>query len=211
MLSLNAKLREAKEDLKNLRKSGYVPAVFYSEGKPTSNIAVPLVDFKKVWQEAGESQTVNLSIGKETVSVLVYDVQLDPIKNQPIHIDFYKVDANKKIQIEVPIVFEGVSPAVKNGLGNLVKVLREIEVEALPKDLPQQLVVDISKLETTEDDITVKEIKLPPGVELVTDPEEVVVSIVSQQEEPETPVTIDLSAIEVEKKGKKEEEAPSEA
>ncbi len=98
--------------------------------------------------------------------------------------------------------------AVKNGLGNLVKVLHEVEVEALPKDLPHNLEVDISKLETVESQIFVSDIKLPTGVTMITGGEEVVASIVLQVEEKEEVIAppVDLSAIEVEKKGKKEEE-----
>jgi large subunit ribosomal protein L25 len=111
----------------------------------------------------------------------------------------------KKIRVNVPLKFEGISEAVKSGIGNLVKVMHEFEVEALPSDLPQSLVVDISKLKTLDDQIFVSDVKLPSGVVAINEPTEVVVSIVEQVEEKEeVAAPVDLSAIEVEKKGKKD-------
>jgi len=113
----------------------------------------------------------------------------------------------------VPLVFEGVSTAVKSGIGNLVKVLHEIEIEALPADLPHNLSVDISKLETLQNNILVSDIKLPARVVAIAHDGDIVASVVAQVEEKEEVVVApDLSAIEVEKKGKKEEEgAPTDA
>ncbi|MGH7249570.1 MAG: 50S ribosomal protein L25, partial [Minisyncoccia bacterium] len=130
-----------------------------------------------------------------------------PITNEPIHVDFLAIDMSKKIKVKVPLVFEGVSNAVKTAIGNLVKVLFELEVEALPADLPHDLTVDISKLENLNDQIFVSDIKLPAGVIVMNSPTDVVASIVAQVEEKEeVPEPVDLSAIEVEKKGKQEEE-----
>jgi large subunit ribosomal protein L25 len=113
----------------------------------------------------------------------------------------------KKIRVKVPLVFEGISNAVKSGIGNLVKVLHEVEIEALPTNLPHNLVVDISKLETLKDQVFVSDIKLPAGVVVINNPNDVAASIIEQVEEKEEIIVpADLSAIEVEKKGKKEEE-----
>ena len=114
---------------------------------------------------------------------------------------------NKKIKVKVRLVFEGISEAVRTGIGNLVKVLYELEIEALPEDLPHDLTTDISKLTNLNDQIFVSDIKLPHGVAVINNPTDVVASIVAQVEEKEEVVEpVDLSAIEVEKKGKKEEE-----
>ena len=135
-------------------------------------------------------------------------VQPDQKGGEPIHADFLAIDMKKKIKVKVPLEFTGVSNAVKSGIGNLVKVLHEIEVEALPSDLPHNLIADISKLETLENNIIVSDIKLPVGVVVITNGGDVVASIIAQVEEKEevAPEPVDLSAIEVEKKGKKEEE-----
>jgi len=210
MLTLNAKNRDINKNLEEIRKGGELPAVFYGAGKATTPISVPRIEFKKVWEKAGESSTVKVSTEAGDIDVLIHEVQIDPITGEPIHIDFLVIDMNKKIKVEVPLDFTGVSEAVKSGLGIMVKVLHEVEIEALPKDLPHNLVVDISKLVTLDSQILVSDITLPAGVIMITKGIEVVASIAEQKEEKES-VPVDLSAIEVEKKGKKEEEVGSEA
>jgi large subunit ribosomal protein L25 len=206
MLTLKAEKRDDKQDLEGLRKGGMLPAVFYGAGKPSTLISVSIIEFKKIWHKAGESTTVKLSLTGGDVDTLIHEVQTHAVTDEPIHVDFLAIDMNKKITINVPVEFEGISGAVKSGLGNLVKVLHEIEIEALPKDLPHNLVADISKLDTVDSQVLVSDIKLPQGVTLVTGGEEVVASIALQVEEKEEVAPVDLSAIEVEKKGKKEED-----
>jgi large subunit ribosomal protein L25 len=205
MFSIKATTRDLNGNLDSLRKSGFVPSVFYGMGKNSTPISVPKIDFKKVWREAGESSAIKMSTPVGDVNVLIQDVQTDPVTDEPIHVDFLVIDMNKKVAVKVPIEFVGVSPAVKSGIGNLVKVLHEIEIEALPADLPHKLEADISKLETLDNTITVLDIKMPTGVVAITPDAEIVASIIAQVEEKES-APIDLSAIEVEKKGKKEEE-----
>src|SRR3989344_2414450 len=148
---------------------------------------------------------------QKNIDALIHEVQVDPVTDEPIHVDFLAIDMKKKITVKVPLEFTGISNAVKNGTGNLVKVLHEIEIEALPKDLPHNIAVDISKLQTLADNIFVSDIKLPIGVVAITHMTDVVASIIEQVEEKEEIVApVDLSAIEVEKKGKKEEEATEE-
>lgn len=209
MFTIKAKKRDISANLEILRKGGEMPAVFYGMGKESTPISVSIIDFKKIWRDAGESSTVAVSTPEGDLNTLIHDVQVNPITDEPIHADFLVIDVNKAIQVNIPVEFEGVSNAVKGGLGTLVKVLHEVEVEALPKDLPHNLVVDISKLETVDDQILVSDIVLPKGVTMITPIEEVVASIALQKEEVEESTPIDLSAIEVEKKGKKEEETPA--
>ncbi len=207
MFVIKALKRDLNENLSLLRKEGKIPAVFYGAGKQNTSISISNVEFKKIWRQAGESSTVKVSTGEGDVDVLIHDVQVDPVTSEPVHVDFLAIDMNKKIKVKVALSFEGVSNAVKSGIGNLVKVLHEIEIEALPKDLPHNLVVDISKLSTLSDTVTVAEIVLPVGVVAVTNSTDIVASVVEQKEEKEeVAVPVDLSAIEVEKKGKKEEE-----
>ncbi|MCX6752079.1 MAG: 50S ribosomal protein L25 [Candidatus Nomurabacteria bacterium] len=207
MFIIKAEKRDLDTKLGILRKSGKIPVVFYGAGKDTTSISISNVEFKKVWREAGESSAVKVSIPGGDIDVLIHEVQVDPVTDEPIHVDFLALDMKKKIRVKVPLIFEGISNAVKNGLGNLVKVLHEIEIEALPAHLPQKLSVDISPLETLENQVFVSNIKLPTGVVAITNGGDVVASIVAQVEEKEEVVVApDLSAIEVEKKGKKEEE-----
>ena len=215
MFIIKADKRDANAKLSFLRKSGKIPAVFYGAGEITTSVTLSNIEFKKIWRDAGESSAIKISTANGDVNALIHEVQVDPVTDEPIHVDFLVIDMKKKVRIKVPLVFEGISNAVKNGIGNLVKVLNEIEIEALPNDLPHSLFVDISRLETLDNNIVVSDIKLPIGVVLITNGGDIVASIVAQVEEKEEVVaSVDLSAIEVEKKGKKEEkgvegEAPS--
>ncbi len=207
MFTITAKKRDPGVKSGALRKSGEMPAVFYGMGKATTSISVGLTPFKKIWREAGESSAVVVKTPSGDIDALIHEVQVDPVTDEPIHADFLAIDMKKKIQVKVSLEFVGISNAVKSGVGTLVKVLHEIEIEALPKDLPHNLTVDISKLETLQDNIVVGDIKLPTGVVAITDVTDIVASVVEQVEEKEEVVApVDLSAIEVEKKGKKEEE-----
>lgn len=208
MFIIEATQRDIKENLPLLRKKGRIPAVFYGEGKKSTSVSISNIEFKKIWRQAGESSAVKISTGNEDIDVLIHEVQVDPVTSEPIHVDFLVIDMNKKIQVAIRLVFEGISNAVKTGLGNLIKVLHEIEIEALPRDLPQNLIVDITKLKTLADVIVVSDIKLPSRVIAITNSTDIVASIVEQEEEPEEEeeIVVDLSDIEVDKKGKKEEE-----
>ncbi len=210
MTNINATKRSKTDSLAKIRKDGGIPAVVYGARVENTSISVPSSDFAKAFKEAGESSPVVLVVGGKNIDVLIHDVAVDPVKGFPIHVDFLAIDVNIAVKVNVPLEFEGISGAVKGGLGNLVKVLHEVEIEALPKELPHSLTVDISKLATLEDKVLVSDIKLPKGVTMITDGEEAVALVAVIKEEKEE-VPVDLSAIEVEKKGKKEEEpAPAE-
>ncbi|MFA5840849.1 MAG: 50S ribosomal protein L25 [Candidatus Paceibacterota bacterium] len=207
MFIIKANKRDKTIKLDAIRKEGEIPAVFYGAGKETTSISVPLVEFKKVWRDAGESSAVKIEMLGGNIDVLIHEVQVDPVTSEPTHVDFLAIDMKKKIRVHVPLEFEGISDAVKTGAGNLVKVMHEFEIEALPNDLPHNLVVDISKLKTLNDQVFVSDVKVPAGVLVINEPTEVVVSVIEQVEEKEeVAAPVDLTAIEVEKKGKKEVE-----
>ncbi|HAQ02796.1 TPA: 50S ribosomal protein L25 [Candidatus Nomurabacteria bacterium] len=226
MNTLTATKRSKADKLRTIRFNGMVPAVVYGAQVENQLVSVLSTDFIKVLKVAGETSTIVLNIvdatekdlpdakaGKVTkVDVLIHEVQVDPVKGFPIHVDFLAVDMNKAVEVKVPLRFVGHAKAEKDGLGTLVKVLHEIEIEALPKDLPHDIEVDVSFISTLEDFIHAKDIKLPKGVILITEASEVVALVAAAKEEKEEEVVVDLSAIEVEKKGKKEEEsAPEES
>ena len=190
MLSLTAKAREVKADLNKLRKEGELPAVLYGAGNPTVSITISKIEFKKIWHKAGESSTVNIKTPTGAFDTLIHDVQYDPVSDEPIHVDFLVIDMNKKIKVEVPLEFVGISEVVKNATGTLVKVLHEVEVEALPADLPHSFEIDISKLIALDSQILVSDIVLPKGVAMVTKMEEVVAAIAEQKEEVEEVVPV---------------------
>lgn len=216
MLELKAENREVfGKKLQSSRQEGKLPAVLYGPKEPSRPIFVSLKDFKKLWKEAGESTLVQLRLTSDVKKlstsdvvkeVLIQDVAIEPIKGEPVHVDFYAVLMDKPIQASVPLVFEGVSPAVKNLGGILVKVLHEVEIEALPKNLPHELSIDISSLSNLEDKVFAKNIKLPSGVSLVISSEEVIALVEAAKEEEAAPAEEKIAFEQIEVVGKKEKE-----
>lgn len=189
------------------RKQGKIPAVLYGKEMESTHLFVDLKDFKRVWKEVGESAIVELKNEglKKPVNVIIKDVDLEPVSNEPIHVDFYKVEMDKPITAAVPLVFEGVAPAVKELGGVLVKVMHEIEIEALPKDLPQEIKIDVSRLKTFEDRISVSDINLPKGIIVKAKHDEIIIMIEEPVKE-EVKEEKTIEDIEVEKKGKEKKE-----
>lgn len=206
MLTLTAEKRDLKEGVDALRKAGKLPAVFYGPKEKSTPITVLTKEFIKAFKKAGESSVIILKEGGNEHETLVYDVDVHPITGAPRHADFYVIEKGKKVKVHVPLVFEGVSAAVKDLGGILVKVVRELEIEASPKDLPHEVKVDISSLVELTSVITAKDVKIPANVTLIANPDEIIASISVAKEEVEEVKTIDMSAIEVEKKGKEAKE-----
>jgi large subunit ribosomal protein L25 len=208
MLSLTVERRDQKVSPENIRKTGKIPAVFYGPKDPSTSISVNAKDFGKVWKKAGQSSVIILKDGSAEHEALIHEIDIHPLSGEPRHADFYVIEKGKKIEVSVTLNFSGIAPVVKDKGGILVKVHREIEIEAAPRDLPHELVVDISKLVEFTDVIHAKEIPLPAGVELKINPEEVVASIAEPKEEvEEAPAAIDMAAIEVsDAKGKEVKE-----
>ncbi len=201
-------LKYEKRDMKlapnTLRNAGKIPAVFYGRKQVSTSITLSTKEFEKVWKKAGETSVVNLQSGDEEVQALIKDVDRHPVFGTPRHADFYVFEKGQKLKIKIPIVFTGVSPAVKDLGAVLVKVIHDLEIEAEPKNLPQKLEVDISPLAAFGDNVTAKAIKLPEGVTLVISPDDIVASVYEPKEEVIEEVPVDLSTIEVMKKGKEE-------
>ena len=183
-----------------------MPAVFYGKKQKSTPISLAQKDFIKAWKRAGESSVITLSRKEGDLEALIQDVDRDPITSAPRHADFYVFERGQKIQVSVPIEFKGVAPAVKDLGGILVKVLHQLKVEAEPKNLPHEINVDIGPLINFESQILAKDIILPAGVALIEKQNEVIASVKQFVEEKEEIAPVDLSAIEVEKKGKVLEE-----
>ena len=203
MMQITTSARAPKET----QKDGSMPAVYYGAHQTSTPIFIDTIEFKKVLASAGESSSITLVTEHGNETAMIQDVQLDPVKNNPIHADFYVLEKGQKVHVKTPIVFVGESPAVKAGMV-FVKVMHELSVEGDPSKLPHEFSIDISTLVDKDSVIHVKDIKLPSGVELYhVNPEDAVASVAEAKEEVEVaPVEVDLSAIEVEAKGKKEEE-----
>jgi len=187
-LELKAQIREdVGKKIKSLRKKGIIPAVVYGSGHKPISIQIDYKEFEKIFEKAGESTLINLKIEKEKSdkNVLIHEIAKDPVSGRFIHIDFYQVRMDKAIKAEVPLVFVNESPAVKTLEGILVKNITEVEVEALPKDLPHEIKIDISVLDSFDKHIRIKDLILPQGVKLHLDADEVIVSVTPPRREEE--------------------------
>jgi len=206
-LSVTTRQKKGTKAVRELRRGGEMPVILYGRKEKPLSLSVSLAEFKKVLRVAGESSIVTLTGLATDKDVLIHEISLDPVSDEPRHADFYAVEKDKKLQVNVSLEFIGTPTAVKEYGGILLKVLHELEIEALPKDLPHEITVDVSNLATINAHITAREILLPSGVTLVSDPDEIVVMISEATEEITEPVLApDLSTIEVEKRGKEEPE-----
>lgn len=164
--------------VKQLRREGVLPANIYGKKIKSESVQVKLPDFQKVYEEVGETGLVALKIGSSEHPVLIHNVQLDSVSDLPLHADFMEVDLKEKVTATVPIEFTGESPIEKSQEGILVPQLREVEVEALPTDLPENITVDVSELDVLGKAIKVADLKVDRAkVEIKGDPEQIVVVI----------------------------------
>ena len=176
-LELNAEIREqtGKGVARKLRNQGLIPGVLYG---PNREEAVNLkLDAKETNNVIGGNVIIDLSLDDDTTQpVMVKEVQRDIIKGDLLHIDLYQIDFDQKITIEVPIELTGQAAGEREG-GILEQLLREVEVECLPNDIPEQLEVDVSEL-TVGDSLSVAEIEVGDGIEILSDLDEAVATVV---------------------------------
>lgn len=196
--------------VKRLRKEGLLPANVY--GKKIDSIAIQ-VDYKtflKTLHEAGETNVIYLELDKKEIPVLVHNAQKDPVTDNFIHVDFFNVDLTQKVTAQVPVELSGESEAEKLGLGTVVQYISEIEVEALPTDLPDSIKADISILKTLEDIVLVKNLKVSSQVEIKNDPEQIIAKIEETQKEEEPVAVPEGEAVKGEEKKEETTETPAE-
>jgi large subunit ribosomal protein L25 len=227
-VTLEAKLREEIGSSKSraLRNSGFIPAVVYGEGKSQA-IKVSRSKFLKFLHEhKGENVIIRLKIDNEKKqkahTVMIKEIQYDPVSEEIIHLDFNKISLTKAITVKVPVEVKGESPGVKMDGGSLEHVLWEIEVECLPKDMPKSIEVDVSNLKIG-DAIHIKDITFPEGVTVKHEPEAIVLSVVPPakeevvveeealvEEETKEPEVIKEKKEKVSEEAKEEEAKPKE-
>jgi large subunit ribosomal protein L25 len=190
-----------------MRAEGVIPAELYGHGLENLHLGVQAKEFKKALDAAGESSVVTLNVGDQKLPVLIYDVQYHPVTGEVTHVDFYQVRMDEKITAPIEVEFVGDAPAVKAVNGILVKAMQEIEVEALPGDLPSGIKVDLSVLADIGNSIYVKDLKFGKGVRVLVSPDTVVATITAPMAEEEVVVEapVDLSAIKTEGEEKKAE------
>lgn len=211
-MELTVEKRDAKKSAKSLRGEGVLPAVVYGRSEESTPIAMSRKDFEKVFRAAGESTVITLKGLGEDKDALIHDVAVDPVTGATLHADFYAIEKGQTVTVSVPLEFDGISPAVKDLGGILLKVMHELEMEVVPKDLPHAIHVDISALTDLDSQIKIKDLSLPSSAKITIDADEVVAMITVAKEEVEEAAPADLSAIEIsEDRGKKEEEGDGEA
>ncbi|HEV2413880.1 MAG TPA: 50S ribosomal protein L25 [Candidatus Dormibacteraeota bacterium] len=167
---------------RRLLREGKLPAVVYGHDTAATPITLDKLEFQKVFVKSGRTHLVDLAIDGQTEKVLVREIQTHPRRLGPIHVDFYKVNLQEKIEVDVPVHLTGESAPVKQGDGDILQPLHSVKVECLPSDIPEAFEVDITPLDEIEMELRVKDLTVPKGVTVLEDPEELVVKIVHKRE-----------------------------
>ena len=195
------------KSLDKLRKDGYIPAISYGKNEESKNISIERKAFEKIFSEVGTTSVVEGGGELKGKDFIISDVQYDSVKGNPIHVDLRIVEKGTKVTVDIPINFVNVAPVEKKG-GIVSYAINSIEVKGEATKLPQSIEIDTSVLENVNDVILVKSIKLPDGIECLVDGDLVVASAieVKEEEEKEDGADFSVESIEVDKKGKKEED-----
>jgi large subunit ribosomal protein L25 len=208
MILLKAKIRNDKgRNTNKTREAGRIPAVVYGHKIKNVLLDVDYKEFQKVYSKAGVNSLIELDLEgeKEKKIVLIHDFQRDPVTDKFIHIDFFETSSKEEVEVKVPLVFEGIALAVKDLGGTFIKHISELQLKALPQNLPHEIKVSIDKLNTFEDRILVKDLVLPKDVKVLAKPDEIVASVAQPSKvEEELAKEIEEKVEDVEKVEKKE-------
>jgi len=212
--TLDVENRSKEESMSVLRSDGYLPAEIYGPGFENKQIKLKLGEFMHVYNQAKEANLIDLKLGSEEITVLVKETQREVIKNTVLHVDFYKVDMNKKVNAIIPVNFFGESKAVKETGGLLVKNVNRVTIECLPADLIDHIDIDVSILEKAGAKISISDIKIPENVTIKNNATDTVLSVshkkkneTEEVEETNTEIKEGEEGAEDEKKDTKEGEA----
>ena len=210
MITLKAEKREVfGKQTKHLRKKGLIPAELYGRGVENLHLSVPAKDFLQAYREAGEHSVLSIEVEGKSHPVLIHSVEESHIKPEVLAVDFHEIRMDEKVKAHVPLEFEGDAPAVKEKEGILVKSMDEIEVEALPADLPHVIKVDLSGLVELDQSIYVKDLPKGDKFEFIVDKETVIVSVTAPKEEEveEAPLAEEAAEGETKEEGVAKESA----
>jgi len=217
-VELKTQVREetGKKSTKLLRKNGLVPAVVYEEGKKTEHVGISESDLMHILHtKAGANVLINLKAGEGPKSkqkdrvVIIKEIQHHPIKEQILHVDFQEISLTEKLQVDVPLHAKGEAEGVVKDEGVMEHVLWEIKVECLPTDIPEKIEVDVTNMKIG-DSVLIKDLQSPPGVTILVDPEQTVISVVPPHEEAPVEEGAEEMAEPELIREKKEEEVPEE-
>ncbi|HEX9729627.1 MAG TPA: 50S ribosomal protein L25/general stress protein Ctc [Gemmatimonadales bacterium] len=181
---------------RQLRMRGRIPAVIYGHGRDPAKLSIAATDLEKaLGGVAAESTIFELSIGGSTTQALIREIQRHPVRAKVLHLDFYEIHAGEVLTLAVPVYLVGEPDGVRNAGGVLDQVLREIEIEVLPKDIPERIEVDVTNLKVG-DSLHVSDIQVP-NADVLTDPEYTLCSVVPPRTEAEPVVAEEAEGVEV--------------
>lgn len=213
MLTLAASKREiVGKKVKQLRRKGLIPAVLYGPGTEPLNLTVDQRELRRVLAVAGGTQFIELHVDDERIPSLARAVQRDYLRDEILHVDFYRVAMDRPVTVEVPLIFVNEAPLAESGAAVLMTLATALEIEALPAYLPPHIDVDLSRLQEIGDQILARDLVLPQGVKLLTDPDEVIVKLeppelVAEEEElPGVPVSAEDVEVITRRRVEEEEE-----
>ena len=171
--------------VKQLRREGWVPAVMYGHGFDSVSLQFEERNLTKLLSHVGGSQLISIKVKgqKQPEMALVRDVQRDVVKGTLLHVDFYRVDMAERLTTEIPLTMVGESPVIQRGEGIMLQGLSSVEVECLPGDLVDTIAVDLADLEELDQGVFVRDLAIPAGIDVLTDPDEMIVRVVPLAEE----------------------------
>jgi len=216
---LNAEKRSAEKSTRaELIRKKETPAIVYGHKVTNQQITLDSRVITDVFAQVGTSSLIDLKIAKsKPVSVIIQEIQLDPVSDEIVHVDFYQVKKDVKIKTEIPLKFTNKSPAVEDDGGNLIIDRQEIEIECLPADLIDKIIVDISALKTFDDVIRIKDLETPDSITVLDKDEEVVATTTAPRttEEMEAldedPTESDVEDVDVEDEKEAEDDESEES
>lgn len=196
------------KQVKALRRQGQLPAVMYGHRVEPVSIALDAHEASLIIPRLGSSTIINIELDGEQHAALVREKQKDFVSNRLLHVDFQVVSLTEKIRAAVRIDVQGASPAVKDFNAVIVTNLNQVEVEALPRDLPEHFAVDVAQIAAIGDAIYVRDLEVPQGVTLLADPDEIiaVATGAAPEIEEEVPTEVETTEPEVIERGKREED-----
>jgi large subunit ribosomal protein L25 len=172
--------------VKKLRREGLLPGNVYGKGLDSHALQVKLTDFETVYKEAGETGLVDLTYDGKTKPVLIKNLQMNHATRTLLHVDFYQVNLKEKVKTTVPVVLLGEAKAVTDKIGLVLQNLSEVEIEALPDKLPENIEISVEALAEIGEQLTVADLKAPEDVTILTDLAQTVAKVVEPVvEEPE--------------------------
>lgn len=181
-----------------LRVRKQIPTVFYGKGVENLHLVLPYKAFAAVYKKAKETNLVDLQVdsGKKTMKVLIHMVQSHPVSDEFIHVDLINVRMDQKLTTHVPVKLVGVAPAVKDFSASISLQMHEIEIRCLPADLIHEVVIDISSLKTLHNVIHIKDLQIPSTVEVLSDKERTIVSVLAPRKEEETTIAAPVTLVD---------------